>query len=67
MLAVLPLTGGQDLYLMRAESPGPNVGKLVPKVQKTAYYLYAIYFALTVLEIIIFKSFDPDKKEKVII
>lgn len=52
MLAVLPLTGGQDLYLMRAESPGPNVGKLAPKVQKTAYYLYAIYFALTVLEII---------------
>lgn len=52
MLAVIPLTGGQDLYLMRAESPGPNVGKLVPKVQKTAYYLYAIYFALTVLEII---------------
>lgn len=52
MLAVIPLTGGQDLYLMRAESPGPSVGKLAPKVQKTAYYLYAIYFALTVLEII---------------
>lgn len=52
MLALIPLTGGQDLHLMRAESPGPNVGKLVPKVQKTAYYLYAIYFALTVLQII---------------
>ncbi len=52
MLALIPLTGGQDLYLMKAESPGPNVGKLVPKVQKTAYYLYAIYFTLTLLEII---------------
>ncbi len=52
MLALIPLTGGQDLYLMKAESPGPNVGKLAPKVQKTAYYLYTIYFALTLLEII---------------
>lgn len=52
MLALIPLTGGQDLHLMRAESPGPSVIKLVPKVQKTAYYLYAIYFSLTVLEII---------------
>ena len=52
MLAVIPLTGGQDLYLMKAESPGPNVGKLAPKVKQTATYLYAIYFALTVLEII---------------
>ena len=52
MLALIPLTGGQDLYLMKAESPGPNVGKLAPKVKKTAVYLYAIYFALTVAEII---------------
>lgn len=52
MLAVIPLTGGQDLYLMKAESPGPNVGKLAPKVKQTATYLYVIYFALTVLEII---------------
>ena len=52
LLALIPLTGGQDLYIMKAESPGPSVGKLVPKVQKTAYYLYAIYFALTAVEII---------------
>lgn len=52
MLALIPLSGGQDLYLMKAESPGPSVGKLVPKIQKTAYYLYAIYFALTMLQII---------------
>lgn len=52
MLALIPLTGGQDLHLLRAESPGPSVGKLAPKVQKTAHYLYAIYFALTALEIL---------------
>lgn len=52
MLALIPLTGGQDLHLMRAESPGPSVTKLVPKVQKTAYYLYVIYFSLTILEIV---------------
>ncbi len=47
LLALLPSTGGQDLYLMKAESPGPSVGKIAPKVRQTAYYLYAIYFALT--------------------
>lgn len=52
LLALIPLTGGQDLHLMKAESPGPDVGKLAPKVQKTAYYLYTIYFSLTALEII---------------
>lgn len=52
MLALIPLTGGQDLYIMKAESPGPNVGKLAPKVKQTAMYLYVIYFALTLLEII---------------
>ncbi len=54
MMAVLPLAGGGgDLHLMRAESPGPNVSKLVPKSSKTARILYGIYLALTVIEIII--------------
>lgn len=53
LLALIPFTtSGQNIYLMKAESPGPDVGKLVPKVQKTAYYLYVIYFALTFLEIV---------------
>ena len=47
LLALLPLTGGRDLYIMKAESPGPSVGKLAPKVRQTAYYLYVIYFFLT--------------------
>ncbi len=40
------------MNLMKAESPGPSVGKLVPKVRQTAKYLYVIYFALTVIEVI---------------
>ncbi len=49
VMAVLPLAGGGgDLHLMRAESPGPEVGKLVPKSNKTARILYLIYFVMTV-------------------
>lgn len=52
ILAILPLTGGQNIFLMKAESPGPSVGKLVPKLQKTAKYLYVLYFALTLMEML---------------
>ena len=50
LLSLLPLTGGSHVNLMKAESPGPQVDKLVPKVQSTAKILYGIYFALTVVE-----------------
>lgn len=53
LLIVLPLTGGSNMHLMRAESPGPSVGKLVPKVRETAKILYLIYIAMTVIEIVI--------------
>lgn len=53
LLAVIPLSGGSHFNLMRAESPGPSVGKLVPKVKSTARLLYFIYFALTVTEIVL--------------
>lgn len=43
---------GFTMHLMRAESPGPSVGKLVPKMRKTAAILYIIYIALTVLDIL---------------
>lgn len=49
ILAVLPLAGGHSMYIMKAESPGPSVGKLVPKLQKTAFFLYAVYFIITLL------------------
>ena len=52
LLSLLPLTGGSHVNLMKAESPGPQVDKLVPKVQSTAKILYGIYLALTVLEFV---------------
>jgi len=50
LLAVLPMVGGSNMHLMKAESPGPVVGKLVPKVRYTARILYMLYIVLTVLE-----------------
>ncbi len=53
IMAFLPLGGGQNMHIMRAESPGPEVSKLVPRVKHTALILYAIYLALTALQVII--------------
>ena len=53
LLAIVPLSGGSNINLMRAESPGPSVGKLVPKVRYTARILYLIYLGMTVIEIIL--------------
>ncbi len=53
IMAVLPLLGNTNMNLMRAESPGPNVDKLVPRVKDTAVILYAIYIAFTVVEILL--------------
>ena len=55
LLAVAPGDGkgsGFTMHLLRAESPGPNVGKLVPKMRKTAAILYLIYIVLTVINIL---------------
>ncbi len=53
LLAIIPLTGGGTINLMRAESPGPTVGKLVPKITYTARILYGIYLSLTVAMLLI--------------
>lgn len=53
LLAIIPMSGGSPINLMRAESPGPSVGKLVPKVKSTAQILYAIYFGMTVVEFVL--------------
>ena len=52
LVAVLPLSGGNNLYLIKAESPGPSVSKLVPKVKTTAKILYIMYSVLTAIEAI---------------
>jgi len=53
LLIITPMSGGSHVNLMKAESPGPQVEKLVPKVQLTAAILYGIYFALTIIQIIL--------------
>ena len=53
LLAVLPMVGGSNMHLMKAESPGPSVGKLVPKVRFTAQILYLLYIVLTVMEFVL--------------
>ena len=53
LLAIVPLSGGSNINLMRAESPGPSVGKLVPKMKYTARILYIIYFGLTLIQFIL--------------
>ena len=54
LLAITPSDGkgtGFTMHLLRAESPGPDVGKLVPKMRKTAAILYIIYVVMTVINI----------------
>ena len=55
-LLAIPMSGeggsGFTMHLLRAESPGPNVGKLVPKMKQTAQILYVLYIVLTVLNVI---------------
>lgn len=53
ILAILPLAQNNNMHLMRAEVPGPSVGKLVPRMRTTAKILYSIYFFMTIIEIII--------------
>ena len=55
LLAIIPASGsdkGFTMHLLRAESPGPDVGKLVPKMRQTAMILYMIYITLTILNIV---------------
>lgn len=52
LISILPLSGGHNVHLIRAESTGPAVSKLVPKVKRTAGILYTIYLVMTVVMII---------------
>ena len=54
MLAIVPLSG-ESIYLLRAESPGPSVSKMVPKMRTSAAILYAIYCAMTLLQILFYR------------
>lgn len=56
LLAIAPTKGSEQgftMHLLRAESPGPSVGKLVPKMRKTAGILYLLYIILTAVDFVL--------------
>ena len=56
IMAILPMMGGSTMNLMKAESPGPSVSKLVTHVKDTAKILYGIYIAITICEATILRA-----------
>ncbi len=54
MLAIVPMSG-DSIFLLKAESPGPSVSKMVPKMRTTALILYGIYCAITLLQLILYR------------
>ena len=55
MMAIVPSDSGRSMHMMRAEMPGPVVGKLVPRVRDTAKILYIIYLVLTALMVVLLR------------
>ena len=53
LLMILKKGGEQSMHIMRAEVPGPTVGKLVPRVKQSAMILYGIYIGLTLLQTVL--------------
>ena len=54
MLALVNMEGGQGIHLLRAESPGPTVSKMVPRMVDSSKILYSIYFGLTLVQILFY-------------
>lgn len=52
MLAVLPAAGANTVHIMKAESPGPDPGKLVPRIGKSSKILYLMYIGLTLIMVV---------------
>ena len=53
VMAILPLADDHSIHILRAEAPGPTVGKLAPRMKDTAKILYSIYLVMTVVEVIL--------------
>ncbi|MGO5066640.1 MULTISPECIES: TrkH family potassium uptake protein [unclassified Clostridium] len=52
-LALMPSIGGTTIHLLKAESPGPTPGKIVPRIKQTAKIMYLIYIVMTIVQIIL--------------
>lgn len=53
IMALVPSVSGRTMHILKAEMPGPIVGKLVPRVRDTAKILYLIYIAMTLVQVIL--------------
>ena len=53
ILALLPKSNDRDMHIMRAEAPGPTIGKLVPRMRQSAMILYTMYMGLTIIQVIL--------------
>ena len=60
VMAILPGMSDRSIHIMRAEMPGPVVGKLVPRAKDTAKILYLIYIAMTLLEVVLLSLGEMD-------
>ena len=65
LLSFVQISGGSNIHIMKAESPGPSVGKLVPRVKDTARILYKIYFTFTIIEIVLLLMSGMDEFDAV--
>ncbi len=66
VMAIIPNITDRSIHIMRAEMPGPVIGKLVPRVKDTAKILYLIYIALTLLEIVMLSLGDMNLYESIV-
>ena len=66
LMAVLPMSGEHSMHIMRAEVPGPTVGKLVPRLKRSARILYMIYIALTLIEAVVLRIFGMSAYDAVL-
>lgn len=53
VMAIVPSVSDRSIHIMRAEMPGPIVGKIVPRARETARILYVIYFVMTAVETVL--------------
>lgn len=66
MMAILPSDSGRSVHIMKAEMPGPIVGKVAPKVKDTAKILYLVYIAMTVVQIVLLWAGDMNLFDSVV-
>ena len=66
VMAVIPNITDRSIHIMRAEMPGPVIGKLVPRAKETAKILYLIYIVMTVVQIVLLTCGDMSLFDSII-